>query len=112
MTENDWVCDLATRATDLFTMGCVGLIIGTAIFSYIADVKGRLLAFYMSTVAMVAFQVIQVWVSHSYPAFLAMKVTELRISARVLTLFSSPDFVIWLYATPFSNPYESYNRNI
>ena len=30
-TENDWVCDLATRPTDLFTFGTVGLIVGTII---------------------------------------------------------------------------------
>ena len=36
-TENDWVCDLAKRPTDLFTFGTVGLIVGMAIFfSYLA----------------------------------------------------------------------------
>ncbi len=74
VTDNDWVCDLATRATDLFTFGCVGLIVGTAIFSWLADAKGRLLAFYFSTIAMVVFQLIQIGVSSSYPAFLTMKV--------------------------------------
>ncbi len=37
VTDNDWVCEKQKRATDLFTLGVVGLIIGTAIFSLIAD---------------------------------------------------------------------------
>ena len=42
VSDNDWVCDKQKRATDLFTLGVVGLIIGTGIFSMIAD-------FYVST---------------------------------------------------------------
>lgn len=68
------MCDYVTRATDLFTLGCVGLIVGTAIFSYLADLKGRKLAFYMSTMAMMLFQLIQIGVSHNYGAYAAMKV--------------------------------------
>lgn len=78
------------RATDLFTLGCVGLIVGTAIFSWLADAKGRLLAFYISTVAMVAFQCIQVGVSHSYPAFLAMKVSSMEFQTRLKTQSLGP----------------------
>ena len=87
MTDNDWVCDLQTRATDLFTLGCVGLILGTAVFSWLADAKGRRLAFYLSTIAMIIFQLIQIWVSHSYGAFLAMKILAF---ACMLPLFQSP----------------------
>jgi hypothetical protein len=41
VTDNDWVCSRMARATSLFTLGVVGLIIGTAIFSAIADFKGE-----------------------------------------------------------------------
>ena len=74
VTDNDWVCDLVTRPTDLFTLGCVGLILGTAVFSWLADAKGRRLAFFFSTLAMIIFQLIQIGVSHEYAAFLTMKV--------------------------------------
>ena len=39
--DNDWVCTRMTRATNLFTVGVIGLIIGTAFFSALADYKGR-----------------------------------------------------------------------
>ena len=87
VTDNDWVCDLVTRPTDLFTYGCVGLILGTAIFSWLADAKGRKPAFYFSTILMVIFQLTQVGVSHSYPAFLAMKILSF---ACMLPMFQTP----------------------
>ena len=76
-----------TRPTDLFTYGCVGLILGTAVFSWLADAKGRKPAFYFSTILMVIFQLIQVGVSHSYPAFLAMKILSF---ACMLPMFQTP----------------------
>ena len=76
-----------TRPTDLFTYGCVGLILGTAIFSWLADAKGRKPAFYFSTILMVIFQLTQVGVSHSYPAFLAMKILSF---ACMLPMFQTP----------------------
>ena len=87
VTDNDWVCDLVTRPTDLFTYGCVGLILGTALFSWLADAKGRKPAFYFSTILMVIFQLTQVGVSHSYPAFLAMKILSF---ACMLPMFQTP----------------------
>ena len=86
-TENDWVCDLATRPTDLFTFGTVGLIVGTAIFSYLADAKGRRLAFYVATLAVIVFQLAQIGVSHNYGAFLALKILSY---ACMLPLFQTP----------------------
>ena len=65
------------RATDLFTLGNVGLILGTAVFSALADYKGRRLAFYIATLFMVGFQLIQIGVSHIYPLFVTMKVSLL-----------------------------------
>jgi MFS family permease len=75
VTENDWVCDLEMRATDLYTLGNVGLILGTAVFSALADYKGRRLAFYVATAFMIVFQLIQIGVSHIYPLFVTMKVS-------------------------------------
>ncbi len=74
MTDNDWVCEKVSRATDLFTLGCVGLILGTAVFSLLADFKGRRLAFYASTLAMILFQLIQIGISHKYAAYVVVKV--------------------------------------
>ena len=87
VSDNNWVCELQTRATDLFTLGCVGLILGTAFFSWFADAKGRRLAFFMSTLAMMVFQMAQIGVSHSYGAFLAMKILAM---ACMLPLFQTP----------------------
>ncbi len=56
VSDNDWVCDKQKRATDLFTLGVVGLIIGTGIFSMIAD-------FYVSTTHTIIFLYIKKIVS-------------------------------------------------
>ena len=86
-TDNNWVCDKAQRPTDLFTFGNVGLILGTAVFSYLADAKGRRLAFYVSTLAMIIFQLIQIAVSHLYGVYMAMKILAF---ACMLPLFQTP----------------------
>jgi MFS family permease len=80
VTENDWVCELEIRATDLFTLGNVGLIVGTAVFSAFADFKGRRLAFYIATAFAIGFQLVQIGVSHIYPLFVLMKVNIKLIS--------------------------------
>lgn len=87
VTDNDWVCDLLTRPTDLFTLGCVGLILGTTVFSALADFKGRRLSFYVSTLAMIVCQLIQIGVSHIYPAYVAFKILAF---AAMLPLFQTP----------------------
>jgi MFS family permease len=74
VTDNDWVCDKATRATDLFTLGVVGIIVGVAIFSTIADYKGRKPSFFICTGLMIVISIISVFVSHSYTAYLVLKV--------------------------------------
>lgn len=87
VTDNDWVCSKMRRATDLFTLATVGLIIGTAIFSAIADFKGRKLSFFLSTICMLIFSIIPIWLSHNYPAFLALQIISF---ATMLPLFQSP----------------------
>lgn len=75
VTDNDWVCSKMTRATDLFTLGAVGLIVGTAFFSAIADWKGRKPSFFFSTAFMIIFSVASVFISHNYIAYIVVKVS-------------------------------------
>lgn len=74
VSDNDWVCDKVNRPTDLYTLGTAGLIVGTFVFSAIADWKGRKPSFFLSTAFMIVFCVASIWASHSYDAFLALKV--------------------------------------
>ena len=74
VTENNWVYKLEVSATDLYTLGNFGLILGMAVFSALADYKGRRLAFYIVTAFAVGFSLIQIWVSHIYPLYVTMKV--------------------------------------
>ncbi len=78
VTDNDWVCEHGTRATDLFTLGVVGIIVGVAVFSTIADYKGRKPSFFLCAFLMIAISIITVFISHSYPAYLALKVSHSR----------------------------------
>ena len=87
VSDNDWVCDYAKRATDLFTLGAVGLIVGTFFFSLIADYKGRKLSFFLSTAFMIILSICTIWASHVYPAYLTLKILSF---ACMLPLFQSP----------------------
>ena len=40
ITENNWVCDKSHYTPDLFTLAVVGLILGTFVFSAVADFFG------------------------------------------------------------------------
>ena len=64
----------ATRATDLYTTGTAGLIVGVFLFSAFADFKGRRPAFFICTALMIVFNIIPIWVSHSYTAYVVLKV--------------------------------------
>ena len=61
--------------------------LGSALFSYIADAKGRRVTFYISTLAMMVFQLAQIGVSHIYAAYLAFKILSF---ACMLPLFQTP----------------------
>ncbi len=78
VTDNDWVCEKATRATDLYTMGTAGVIVGVFIFSAFADYKGRRPAFFISTLLMIILNIIPIWISHSYTAFAVIKVSAME----------------------------------
>jgi len=53
--ENDWVCDKAHYVPNLYTLAVVGLIIGTFVFSAIADFFGRKTSFYIGIVTVIVF---------------------------------------------------------
>ena len=74
VTDYDWVCSKQARATNLFTLGVVGLIIGTAIFSALADFKGRKLSFFLSTILMMVLSIAQIWTPQIYGLYLALQV--------------------------------------
>ena len=63
----------ATRATDLFTAGTAGLVVGVFLFSAFADWKGRRLAVFISTAFMIVFNLIPIGISQWYPAYAAIK---------------------------------------
>ena len=74
VTDEDWVCDLNQRPTDLYTWGTAGLIVGTAFFSAFADWKGRRPAFFVSTVVVLAFQLAKIGLADDFAGYVAVKV--------------------------------------
>lgn len=87
ITEEDWVCDIGQRATDLFTVGTAGLIVGTFIFSAFADWKGRKPAFFVSTALVIIFQMAKLGLADDYNGFVAVKFIAFL---SMLPLFQSP----------------------
>ena len=93
VTENNWVCSKVTRTTDhltlftlahvsfqanyvpdLFTLAVVGLILGTFIFSGVADFFGRKLSFYIGAATCIIFSLLMIPVSHNFHLFAFFKV--------------------------------------
>ena len=74
VTDNDWVCEYAGRATFLFTFGVCGIIAGVLVFSTIADYFGRKLVFFICVALMIALSVVTIFISDNFPAFVALKV--------------------------------------
>ena len=68
------VCDKGARATDLYTIGTAGLIVGTAFFSWFADWRGRRPAFFVSTLIVIIFQLAKIGLADNYTAYLIVKV--------------------------------------
>jgi len=87
VSDFDWVCDIGQRATDLYTWGTVGLIVGTAFFSAFADWKGRKPAFFAATAIVLVFQLAKIGLAHDYAAYVAVKVIAFFA---MLPLFQSP----------------------
>ena len=93
VTENNWVCGIGHYVSDLYTLGVVGLILGTFVFrcfshlclislilltqsssSAIADFFGRKTSFYIGIVTVMLFTFLQIPVSYSYDLFALFKV--------------------------------------
>ena len=68
------VCDKGARATDLYTIGTAGLIVGTAFFSWFADWRGRRPAFFVSTLIVIIFQLAKIGLADYYTGYLIVKV--------------------------------------
>ena len=81
VTENDWVCDKAMVVADLYTLSVVGLILGTFIFSAVADFFGRKLSFYIGTATCIVFTLCMILSTpspHNYHLFAFFKVFLLK----------------------------------
>jgi len=87
VTENDWICDEAMNVADLYTLSVVGLILGTFIFSTVADFFGRKLSFYIGCATCIVFSLCMVPTSHNYHLFAFFKVAS---AFGMLPLFQSP----------------------
>jgi len=87
VTDNDWVCDKANYVPDLFTLAVVGLILGTFIFSAIADFFGRKLSFYVGSATVIVFTLCMVPTDFNFHLFAFFKVAA---AFGMLPLFQSP----------------------
>ena len=94
VTDNDWVCDKvrlapsvrcqflqvenvflqANYVPDLYTLAVVGLILGTFIFSAIADFFGRKLSFYVGSATVIVFTLCMVPTDFNFHLFAFFKV--------------------------------------
>jgi len=87
ITENNWVCDKSHYTPDLFTLAVVGLILGTFVFSAVADFFGRKLSFYIGTATVIVFTLCMIPVSYDFHLFALFKVLA---AFGMLPLFQSP----------------------
>lgn len=87
VTENNWVCDKAMWIADLYTLATVGLILGTFIFSAIADFFGRKTSFYIGAAAVIVFTLSMIPTSFNFSLFAFFKVAA---AFGMLPLFQSP----------------------
>jgi len=87
ITENDWVCQKAHYTPDLFTLSVVGLILGTFVFSAVADFFGRKTSFYVGTASVIVFTLCMIPTSYNLQLFAFFKVMA---AFGMLPLFQSP----------------------
>lgn len=87
VTENDWVCQKAHYTPDLFTLAVVGLILGTFVFSTVADFFGRKTSFYVGTATVIVFTLCMIPTSYNFHIFAFFKVMA---AFGMLPLFQSP----------------------
>jgi len=87
VTEENWVCDKAMYTADLYTLTTVGLLLGTFIFSAIADFFGRKTSFYVGCAAVIVFTLCMIPVSYSFSLFALFKVLS---AFGMMPIFQSP----------------------
>ena len=103
VTENNWICDKHTYTPDLYTFcrniqhwmkivyflfsAVIGIILGTFIFSAVADFCGRKLSFYIGCAVVILFTLCMLPTSHNFHLFAFFKVAS---AFGMLPLFQSP----------------------
>jgi len=87
VTENNWICDKHTYTPDLYTFSVIGIILGTFIFSAVADFCGRKLSFYIGCAVVILFTLCMLPTSHNFHLFAFFKVAS---AFGMLPLFQSP----------------------
>lgn len=69
ITENDWVCDLGQRETNIFMYNRFGELVGTFIFGQLGDTLGRRPVFYFSVLIITAGRLISMFTASYYLVF-------------------------------------------
>ncbi|XP_059097213.1 carcinine transporter-like [Tigriopus californicus] len=87
VSDNDWVCSRQNYATNLYTIGVAGLIVGSGLLSALADFKGRKYSFFISTLLVIICSIAPIWFSHSYLWYCIFKALSF---ACMMPLFQSP----------------------
>jgi len=87
VTEKNWVCEKSMYTADLYTLAIVGLILGTFVFSLIADFYGRKTSFYVGAASVVVLTLCMIPGSENINLFAFLKVAA---AFGMLPLFQSP----------------------
>ena len=95
ITENNWVCDKSHYTPDLFTLAVVGLILGTFVFSAVADFFGRKLSFYIGTATVIVFTLCMIPVSYDFHLFALFKVRIYKCFMMIYNCFFIGACSIW-----------------
>jgi len=74
VAENNWVCKKASLVQQLYFLGNVGLLLGVFFFSFVADIFGRKLCFYLALLSTLLFTLLQIPASSNFTLFALCKV--------------------------------------
>ena len=104
----------ANYVPDLFTLAVVGLILGTFIFSAIADFFGRKLSFYVGSATVIVFTLCMVPTDFNFHLFAFFKVSHLIISnpQNDKCCFCSPGCRCIWHVAPVPVPDEHFVRDL
>jgi len=87
VTEENWVCEKQIYTADLYTLTTVGLLLGTFIFSAIADFFGRKTSFYVGCACVIVFSLCMLPVSYSFTLFALFQALS---AFGMMPIFQSP----------------------